>query len=222
MAVIPGIDDYPPRLPKGTTGDDLTLDDDLAIGGEITTVQGIQFDTDPVTAEDSEGLLRWNGELGVLEFFLPGSDVSLPIGTKEIVNRRVRNQTGVDIPRGTLVRIASVTGQIINIAPADNGLFATALGMTIQDIDDNARGYVAVRGAVAGTDEQPINTIGLPEGTQFWLGTNGTFVGARPMPPDVSVFCGIILREHLTQGEIGLTIIMIWNAANSRFEFGAP
>ncbi|MHC4617378.1 MAG: hypothetical protein ACYTEQ_06450 [Planctomycetota bacterium] len=252
MAFIPGVTDFPPRLPKGTIGDDLslsddmsiggdlTLDGDLAIGGQITTVQGIQFDLTSVLASQ-EALLMWNADVGVFEFGLPGGEVVGQLLTEELLSRRVRNQTGSLIPNGELVKIIGATGGVLEVAPADNSnnIDARAAGMATEDIPDNGRGYITRRGSVKGSDLQPIDTSMYPEGTLLWLGKSGAFTGVRPTPPDVSVFVGIVLRQHTKRGEIGLTIIIgqllqmlsdvlpvelqdghtpVYVAANSRFE----
>lgn len=236
------IHDDPPRLPKGTTGNDLTLDDDLDIGGDITNVETIQFDLENVTPP-AEGKMGWDIENQTVSIGMPGGQVNGQLLQEAFLPRSKAND---DLVNGTLVRIVGGVGSnpIVDVADPDSIETVGAIGMTTEDIDNNQFGYVTTRGLVRGAEAQPIDTSSHIPGTILFMDDDGGWTNIRPDAPRFSVFIGTVIRQHASLGEIYVTIVAIprlrglsdvysptvpndgdvikWDAANARWKVGAP
>jgi hypothetical protein len=187
----------------------------------------------------AEGRLQWNIEDGTLEYGLPGGNVNLQVG-QETVFKAV-NKTGSNIPNGTPIFILGAQGNRPKIIPADASSITTSgvVGVTTEAIDNNATGYVTNEGLV-----RDVDTSGFPEGALLWLSTTaGEFTATKPTAPDRSVAVGYSIFQNETSGIIlvkptvvpGLLSlsdvllaapndgdILVWNAAQSRWEAQAP
>ena len=211
--------------------------------------QNVKVDTVKLTLDKSlgigEGWLQMDIDTALPRVGLRGGEVTLNIGAEDIVARPGKNETGSLIPNGTLVILTDAVGVniIIDLADPDTFIESQVLGMVTEDIADNQAGFITRAGSVKGTDEQPIDTSSYPEGTNLWLENNGTFSNVRPTPPRFGVFIGKVLRQHATQGDIGLRLVnaqrlvalsdvfvsgtpndndrFAWIAANNRFELVA-
>ena len=116
----------------------------------------------------------------------------------------VKNTTGTQINKGTVVRITGNTGDnpLISIASYDTeGLSANTLGITTQDIADGAWGYVITEGILTGVD-----TTGMTAGSLLFLGLNGVFTTTPPTAPNHGVRLGQVLRPQLNNGSIHVRI----------------
>jgi hypothetical protein len=116
----------------------------------------------------------------------------------------VKNITGTQINKGTVVRIIGNTGDnpLISIASYDTeGLSANTLGITTEDIPNDDWGYVITEGILLG-----VNTNGLTAGQLLYLGSNGTFTTTQPVAPLHSVRLGQVLRPQLNAGSIHVRI----------------
>ncbi len=238
----PGITDHPPRLPKGATGDDLTLDSDLDIGGGITNVETIQFDT---TFADgaAEGRMQWDIENQTFSVGMPGGNVNGQGFMEEFLPR---SKASGNILNGNMVKIAGAVGSnpIVDVADPDSIATVGAIGMATEDIDNNQFGYITTRGLVRGSETQPIDTSAFPPPTTLFLDDDGKFTDVRPEAPRFSAFIGSVIRQHAKLGEIYVTIVVVprlrglsdvysptvpndgdvlkWSAANARWEVSAP
>jgi hypothetical protein len=153
----------------------------------------------------NEGELSWNADDGTLDLGLPGGNVTLQVGLESLV--RVVNKSGADIANGKLVYVSGSQGQRDTIGLADNTDVNTIyiLGMTTEDIDDNANGYVTRFGYVRGSVTEPIDTSGMVEGDTLYLGTAGGWTKTHPPgATDAVVVIGTVNQVHATNGVISL------------------
>ncbi len=126
----------------------------------------------------------------------------LPYSTTSRVAQQVKNTTGSPIPKGSVVYISGATGGDALIALADADSEATSsktLGLVSSTIANDAYGMVIEQGLLAG-----VNTATATAGQSVWLSsTAGGFVfGAPPAKPAHSVYLGVVVRVHATEGEI--------------------
>lgn len=183
------------------------IDGDLRIGGSITNVQTIQFD---LTFEDgaAEGRMQWDIANQTVSFGMPGGRVNGQLFMEEFLPRVKAD--GI-LLNGTLVKLDSGAGDrpVVNVADPDSIATVGAIGMVTEDIDDNQFGYVTTRGLIRGEEEQPIDTSSWVPGTILFLDDDGGFTNVRPDAPRFSSFIGTVWRQHSTEGEIYLTIVVV-------------
>jgi ribosomal protein L35AE/L33A len=134
-----------------------------------------------------------------------GNLVTFPtFSSTSLVVKTVRNQTGVTLTAGTVVYINGASGNIATVAKADNttdSASAQTFGVTQAAISNNSNGVIVLIGDV--TD---LNTSAYTDGTQLYLGTNGTFTATKPYAPTHLVYVGIVTRAHATLGVITVKI----------------
>jgi hypothetical protein len=208
----------------------------------LVNIDTIQFNT-AFSDGNAEGRLQWNSEDGTLEYGLPGGQVNLQVGQEHVV--RCRNETIAPIPDGSVVYISGESGNKPLIAPADADPTnpqpeAVVLGMTTETIGTNSNGYVTIMGLV-----RDINTDGITPGTMVWLSeaTPGAFRSTPPTAPNRHIAIGNVITEGVGNGSIYVRVnvvpplvllsdvllgtpndgdILVWVAANSRFELKQP
>ena len=111
-----------------------------------------------------------------------------------------KNITGVQINKGTVVRIVGSVGDNPLIAPASlltEGSSANTLGIATQNIPNDDFGMVITEGILIG-----VNTSGMTAGDLLYLGANGTFTTSPPAAPNHGVRLGEVLRVQQNQGSI--------------------
>ena len=111
-----------------------------------------------------------------------------------------KNITGVQINKGTVVRIVGSVGDNPLIVPADlltEGQSANTLGFATQNIPNDDFGTVITEGILIG-----VNTSGMTAGDLLYLGSNGTFTTTPPVAPNHGVRLGEVLRVQQNQGSI--------------------
>lgn len=111
-----------------------------------------------------------------------------------------KNVTGVQIDKGTVVRIVGSVGDNPLIAPASlltEGESANTLGIATQNIPNDDFGLVITEGVLTG-----VNTSGMTAGALIFLGPNGTFTTTPPVAPNHGVRLGEVLRVQQNQGSI--------------------
>ena len=166
-------------------------------GADPEKVAAIQFSL-TATPTHNEGLLHWNSDEGTLEIGMPGGNVSLQIGQEFLV--RVRNTSGSLIPNGSVIKNIGASGSkpLIDLASALSTEPTLQLGMTTEDIANNANGYVNLIGTVRGVD-----TSAYAEGTPLYLSiTPGEFTDTKPSTPDHVVWIGVVTNQHATEGSV--------------------
>ena len=70
------------------------------ITGTSLSTEHVKFDVNHIITDVEEGHLHWDGDEGTLSVGMPGGNVTLQIGQEFLV--RVRNNSGADIPNGTI------------------------------------------------------------------------------------------------------------------------
>lgn len=163
--------------------------------------QQILFDTSNIPLAPVEGELAWNDDDGTLGLGMPGGNVILQIGQEFLV--RVSNRSGVDIPNGSIICNTGSQGNRPTVAMASSNYTgstsaATQFGMTTEEILDGNSGYVTLIGIV-----RDLNTSAYPEGTPLFLGMSaGTWTDTAPQAPDHTVWIGVVLNSHISEGAI--------------------
>ena len=180
----------------------------LTINGnlDVTTideVDTIDFNLSP-TGTNGIGRLRWNNTDGTLDLGLKGGNVTLQVGQETVV--RVVNKTGTLIPNGSVVRVVQVAGGVTGIALSlgDNDLnSAGTIGITTEDIADNAQGFVTIQGLV-----HELNTNAFTEGDVLYLSPTipGGITNVKPIAPQHMVIVGYCVKKGITDGHILLHV----------------
>ncbi len=118
----------------------------------------------------------------------------------------VKNSSGAQINKGSVVRIVGAVGDNPLIATAsytDDNNSANTLGITYQDIPNDDFGYVITEGTLKGIDT---STPGWTAGQLLYLGLNGTITGSAPVAPLHAVRLGEVLRVQLNNGSMYVRI----------------
>jgi hypothetical protein len=130
----------------------------LTATGSVVTISAgaadyVQLNTD-YTGEPGVGALHFDTDNGLLEFEMPGGNVTQQIGAEDLT--RVRNDTASDITNGAVVYVTGghvPTGDpTVALANAANDSVTEVLGMATEDIPAGTNGYVTVKGSVRGLD----------------------------------------------------------------------
>jgi hypothetical protein len=157
-------------------------DNHVTIYPTVTTF-GKSIQIIPESGSTTEGILSWNTDRDTLNLSQTGT--SLQLGQE--VHFYVINQTGADIPDGTVVQYDGALGAsgIIKVKPAisDGSIPAIQImGITTQDIANGAKGKVTFFGEVHG-----INTSGYTAGDILYLNPSvaGGLTATEPVAPNL-------------------------------------
>lgn len=156
---------------------------------------------------DQQGRVGWNADEQTLNLGMAYGVVQ-QVGLETYA--RVENNTGVDIPNGTVVGFAGVgPNNVLSVAPylADGSspsLYVLGV-MTHLLPDSGSVGYCTVWGHVRGLD-----TTGTPVGETWSVGdvlyanpnTAGAFTNVKPTAPDNVIPMAAVLDVDATNGEI--------------------
>jgi hypothetical protein len=116
----------------------------------------------------------------------------------------VKNVTGQQIDTGKVVRISGATGDNALISLADwtnDANSANTLGLTNENIPDQAFGYVMTEGKLLGID-----TSDYLAGQLLFLGASGSMTGSAPLAPLHGVRLGQVLRVQQNNGSMYVRI----------------
>jgi hypothetical protein len=118
----------------------------------------------------------------------------------------VRNNTGVTVPKGSVVYFNGALGNLPTIALSLANSEATSsktVGITATSIADNSNGEVVVFGLAESLDTSAF-TVGL----SLWLSPTvpGGMTTTKPAAPDHAVFIGTTTRSHPTNGTIEVRV----------------
>ena len=190
----------------GTTGK--LLQNSIVTVSDTGVISGVIAENfTPVTAPTYlEGKVFYDTDAKTLAYYNDNSQMTVNIGQENIV--RVRNQTGADIPNGTVVYVNGATGNTPTIAKAIATSFATSdiIGVTTTDIANNGFGYVTINGLVNGLD-----TSAFTEGDAVFLSatTAGTYTVTEPTRPNYSIQVGVILRANPSVGTLLVSVQIV-------------
>lgn len=176
----------------------------------ITGVDYIDFDNQYTIGTNEpawkEGRLFYDSGSGGLAFYNWERDVTLNIGQEQWL--RARNQTGVTITNGSVVKLSSAIGDRPTIVLAqaidqtntfsvDNDI----IGMATHDIETGTDGFVTTFGLVNG-----VNTNAFNAGDLLWVSQSaGQYTNVPPSPPYDKLFVGIVTRKNANNGTIFVT-----------------
>ena len=162
-----------------------------------------------------ERRIQWNIDDGTIDVGLYG-DKLLKVG--EELFHYAKNTSGALIPKGTPVMLTGAVGASTKItfglAVADGSVSSyDMLGVTAQDVANNAFGYVTYFGVVRG-----FNCSGSPygetwnDGDLLYFGTAspGTWTKTRPIAPKIAVPVAIVV--HNGSGSSGSILVRMENS----------
>jgi hypothetical protein len=135
---------------------------------------------------------------------------TLPVGLREY--RRVYNQSGVTIPKGSAVYTLGVGGspQVVSIALAQANALSTmqVLGLASEDILSHESGFVTIRGHV----HMDTSSFDGLEGDSFYLSaaTPGAITATKPVAPNFEVRLGRCIVKNAV-GKYNVRLTMIYN-----------
>ena len=188
---------YANDLYVNTDGDTMTGDLNFS-NSAIKDPSYVQFNI-TYTDGKAEGRLQWNSDDGTLEVGMPGGDVNLQIGQEQLI--RATNREGSQINNCQPVYISGSSGGFAEVKISGTELpFRTAqatVGFATEDILNNQKGYINTFGIVRGC-----NTSAFSDGDAIYLGSNGTLMTMPSNPPNASIFLGIAITSHATEGII--------------------
>lgn len=179
----------------------------------FSSIDKMGFDTVNTDTTPVDGELTWDTTENTLLLGLNGGATTLHIGQE--THYRVRNATGVQITKGTVVRFSGVVGGSgnITIAPAlANGSVPSnyIIGVTTENISNGADGLVTAFGKVRG-----VNTSAFAVGDVLYASptVSGGFTTTRPDAPNNIVSVAAVL----TSGNNGIIFVRpavedIWQA----------
>ncbi|MCK5017577.1 MAG: DUF2190 family protein [Candidatus Peribacteraceae bacterium] len=164
--------------------------------GGLSAVNHILFDTTPVNT-DTEGAIQWNDTDKTINLNTEVAGTKIQVGQESVV--RVTNKTGSQIDDGKAVYINGAQGSrpTIALADADNLTDVSQLiGLTTQDIADNATGYVTTQGLV-----RDVNTNAWAAGTVLYVDTTaGGLTDTKPTVPSYPVQIATVVVQNATTG----------------------
>lgn len=172
------------------------------LSGNINNINGIQFDTTPITGAHSMGKLYYDTEFGTFTADI-GEDVRLQIGQETMCY--VYNNTANPITNGKVVYITGSYNGVPTIALANATTESTsfALGVvTNSSIAINSYGYVTIRGHV-----NSLNTSSWTVGTSLYLSsTPGELTSTAPSEGNFDVRIGRVMIQDSSNGRIYVNI----------------
>lgn len=160
----------------------------------------------PSVSADSIGRMRWNADDLTMNIGLTSS-VVLQSGQEMLI--LVKNQTGVTIPNGTVVRQSGVVGASgrLKVEPfLANGTHNSnqVLGLTTEDIPNGADGFVSYFGKVRG-----LNTAAYPDSTILYASPTvaGGLTSVVPEAPNNIVKIGTVVKSAASNGIIFTRVV---------------
>ena len=127
---------------------------------------------------------------------------SLAINAKDIVVD-VKNTTGAQINKGTVVRIIGATGDNPLIGTAswtDDDNSANTLGFVVANIPNDGFGRVMTQGTLLSVNTDP--ALGYAAGQIVYLSGSGQYTNVKPPAPFHEVRLGQVLRAQQNNGSI--------------------
>jgi hypothetical protein len=118
------------------------------------------------------------------------------------VRNQVRNETGAQLDKGTVVYVNGAAGNKVTVTKAlatGDATSAQTFAVLLENIPNNQNGYAVTSGLLENLD-----TSAYAAGTQVYLSptTAGTFTPTKPSAPDHLVYVGVIERSHVNQGSM--------------------
>lgn len=116
------------------------------------------------------------------------------------VRNQVRNETGAQLDKGTVVYVNGAAGNKVTVTKAlatGDATSAQTFAVLLEDIPNNQNGYAVTSGLLENLD-----TSAYAAGTQLYLSPTvaGTYTSTKPSAPNHLVYVGVIERSHANQG----------------------
>jgi len=114
-----------------------------------------------------------------------------------------RNTSGASIAKGKVVRVTGSTGNVPNIALADNNslTYLPAVFVVLDTIGNGNFGQVMRSGIIINFD-----TSAFSAGQPVWVGSNGSLTNVRPTTPKLVQRVGTILVSGVGNGSLDVLI----------------
>lgn len=194
---------------------DLELPDAATRSGKYLYFNPITGDVSAASSGSLTGPVSFLGftnsayTVGIGELAWNDTDKTLDLGMTSSVTQQIgqevlhycKNNSGVAIANGQVVRVTGASGNALTIALADatDAITSTStVGVATEDIADNASGMVTMIGLVRGID-----TSAFTEGDTLYLSeTAGALTATSPVYPAQSIKVAVVVRDHATMGSI--------------------
>lgn len=138
---------------------------------------------------------------------ISGVWVSTKVPIPMVITVNGRNNSGVTIGKGKVVYISGATGNIplFNLATtANQDIAQRTFGITNSSTLKNESCDIISEGRIEGID-----TNGWDEGTELWLGANGSLTNIEPTAPTPKIYVGVVLRGSSNNGIVYVKIRQI-------------
>lgn len=152
----------------------------------------------------STGQVAWNQQESTIDVGL-NSSVTLQVGQEELA--LVKNSTGTTITNGKVVMVVGSNGNSGNLLVAlHDGTKSNAvptLGITTQDIANDASGFVTKSGKVRGLNTSG-STVGETwvDGDVLYVTTGGSLTKVVPSDTALKMAIAVVINAHSTNGTL--------------------
>lgn len=188
------------------SGSNTFVEGTLNVSG-ATSLNGNLIVTGSLTASLATGFMYVGNSLGRTEAIPTASfTASLATNATDIVVN-VKNTTGAQINKGTVVRIIGATGDNALIGTAsweDDNNSANTLGFVVADIQNDGFGRVMTQGTLLAVNTDP--ALGFAAGDIVYLSGSGQYTNVKPPAPYHEVRLGQVLRAQQNNGSIYVLI----------------
>lgn len=145
------------------------------------------------------GRLSYSQDVSALTYYNEVINNTIHIGRE--IQIQVKNKSGAQINKGQVVYVSKATGQVPDITLARSNALSSSIivGITNQNIPDNANGYVVATGRIEG-----VNTGGFTAGNDLYLSPTipGGITNTLPYAPNYAIQVGICINADPVNGRI--------------------
>lgn len=161
----------------------------MNLTGDNSNVDILTFDLTPSSTTLTEGQMRWNNTDGTLD--LQHANATQQIGQELFI--KVINKSGASIPNASAVYFNGRQGNRpkIELARADSQATSVVMGITTQDIADDAEGFITSFGYVR---QIKTDYVGWTEGATLYVSSTiaGELTITEPSAPSHSDIVGSV------------------------------
>ena len=193
--IVSGAAQVTPLLPSGV----VSGSSQVSYTGLSNIPAGIVSGSSQIILQDTTGLLSGSRIDGAVTSSLTSSLANQALDV--VVN--VKNSTGTQINKGTIVRIIGATGDnpLIQTASWENdGSSANTLGWVLANIPNGDFGKVVTQGTLLGVNTDP--ALGYTAGQVLYLSSSGQYTNVIPPAPYHEVRLGQVLRAQQNNGSV--------------------
>jgi hypothetical protein len=161
----------------------------LATQSYVSSLDYIDFATNPPTPDHNEGRLHWSQDNKTLEIDTEINGFMIDVGHVNVL--RGKNDNSYTLTAGTVVYIDGNSGQFATFGTAsweDDPNSAYTIGLIAQNISPSNSGYAIIQGEITG-----INTNAFTPGTLLYLSSSGKYTDQKPIAPLHAVRLGQVV-----------------------------